>query len=573
VRQMVTARVASLAMAAALFAACSQAQPTGRPAADSAPRPAVTRPLVVMIRVEPATLASRPLVRTGGVTTATLVRLFNAGLVVRNERGDPQPDLAEQLPALNTDAWQVFPDGRMQTTYVLKPNLVWHDGTALSAEDFVLSWQIYSTPEMGQATSLPFGLMESVRAADDRTVVIQWKRPYPDAGALLAVDFPAFPRHILQQSFQQDTPEAFLANAFWSRGYVGLGPYRIDGWEPGSSIEASAFDGYALGRPSIGRIQVRWSSDPNTVVANILAGEVHVAADDSLQSSSALILKREWAQRTAGGVLLTPTLWRAAQVQQRTDVVNPRALLDLRVRRALAHAIDKDALNGALFEGEGIMSSSMIPPTDDSFAEIDRSVRKYAYDLRQSEQSMNEAGWVKAQDGTFVHPAEGRFSAELKVNGGAQYESEMSILAAGWRQAGFDFTEMVNPAALAQDGEVRSTFSGVFASSGPLGEDLLRSYSSANIPRPENRWVGRNRIAWINPEYDRLVEAFNTTLDPRERIRQEADMARIFSEELPEISLYFDPGVIAYVAGLTGPRLVAPRGIISWDIHRWTWVS
>ena len=116
-------------------------------------------------------------------------------------------------------------------------------------------------------------------------------------------------------------------------------------------------------------------------------------------------------------------------------------------------------------------------------------------------------------------------------------------------------------------------FPGVFSSSGPLGEDLLRSYSSANIPRPENRWVGRNRVAWVNPDYDRLVAAFNTTLDPGERTHQVAEMARIFTEELPEISLYFDPGVMAYAIGLTGPRVVSPKGIISWDIFGWTWTG
>jgi peptide/nickel transport system substrate-binding protein len=409
-----------------------------------------------------------------------------------------------------------------------------------------------------------------VRATDDRTLVIDWKRPFADAGGLQAIDFPPLPRHLLQQSFQQDTADAFLANAFWSRSYVGLGPYRLDRWEPGAVIEASAFDGYALGAPKIARIQVRWNGDPNTVVANLLAGEAHVAADDSLQFSHATLLRREWSPRSAGSVLITPTLWRAAQVQQRTDFASPRALLDVRVRRALAHSIDKASLNDALFDGQGIVSGSMIPPTDASIGEVERSIRTYPFDVRQTEALLNEAGWTKGPDGIYTSATEGRFSAELKANAGAQYEQELSIMAAGWRQVGLDFRETINPAALAQDGEVRSTFSGVYAASGPLGEDLLRAYTSANIPRPENRWVGRNRVAWVNPEYDRLVEAFNTALEPAERTRQIAEMARIFTEDLPEIPLYFDPGVMAYVAGLEGPRLVAPKGNISWDIYRWT---
>jgi peptide/nickel transport system substrate-binding protein len=69
----------------------------------------------------------------------------------------------------------------METTYHLKPNLTWHDGAPLSAEDFVFAWKVYSTPEFGVATSPPIGLMEEVVAPDARTLLIRWRQPYPDA--------------------------------------------------------------------------------------------------------------------------------------------------------------------------------------------------------------------------------------------------------------------------------------------------------------------------------------------------------------------------------------------------------
>lgn len=107
------------------------------------------------------------------------------------------------------------------------------------------------------------------------------------------------------------------------------------------------------------------------------------------------------------------------------------------------------------------------------------------------------------------------------------------------------------------------------AGPGPGGEELVRNYNSTNIPGPDNRWVGRNRVAFMNAEVDRLVEAFNTTLDRGQRNQQVVQMARIFSDELPEISLYFDPSSLAYVNGLQGPKPVAPKGIVGWDIHLW----
>ena len=60
-------------------------------------------------------------------------------------------------PQLNTDSWRVLPDGGMETTYRLRPDLTWHDGTALTAEDWAFSWRVYQVPELGHAGASPIG--------------------------------------------------------------------------------------------------------------------------------------------------------------------------------------------------------------------------------------------------------------------------------------------------------------------------------------------------------------------------------------------------------------------------------
>ena len=104
--------------------------PSGVPSAGQSPGTRPSRTLVMAGRSEIPSLQSKP-IRSFGLTSGTTVRLFNAGLSLRDAQGNYQPYLAEALPQLNTDSRQVFPDGRMQTTYRLRPNLVWHDGTPL----------------------------------------------------------------------------------------------------------------------------------------------------------------------------------------------------------------------------------------------------------------------------------------------------------------------------------------------------------------------------------------------------------------------------------------------------------
>src|SRR5207245_2437639 len=98
--------------------------------------PAVpARTLQIMTRVEPKNLSLKVPGAAGGVTSDAAARLFNAYLALNDEHEVAHAYLAEALPQLNTDTWKVFPDGRMETVYQLRPGLTWHDGTPLAAED------------------------------------------------------------------------------------------------------------------------------------------------------------------------------------------------------------------------------------------------------------------------------------------------------------------------------------------------------------------------------------------------------------------------------------------------------
>jgi ABC-type transport system substrate-binding protein len=151
----------------------------------------------------------------------------------------------------------------------------------------------------------------------------------------------------------------------------------------------------------------------------------------------------------------------------------------------------------------------------------------------------------------------------------AQNEAERAIMAARWRQAGFDIQETVLPAAQAQDGQARASFPDLMTTSTPAGESNIAVQGTAFIPGPQNRWNGGNRGAWSNPEYDRLAAAYTMTLDRNERIQQIAGMVAQFSEDLPAISINFNPGVTAFTASLRGPRTVGPSAVTTWNVHEW----
>src|SRR5436190_4606981 len=193
-------RSAAAALAALALIGCAGGQPHSRQpsSAPTTVAPGEARPLVAYVRTEPISIATRPFSDKGAGLHVAL-RMFNALLVLIDDRGGPQPELLESLPQLNTDSWRVFPDGTMQTTYTLRPNLTWHDGAPFTAADYAFAWQVYQSPELGLATRPPMHAISDVTALDSQRFVIQWKLLFPDADTLATYSYelPPLPRHLL----------------------------------------------------------------------------------------------------------------------------------------------------------------------------------------------------------------------------------------------------------------------------------------------------------------------------------------------------------------------------------------
>lgn len=139
---------------ALLISGCATPRPAG-PEASTAGATSPARTLTLIGRVEPAHLIPKVQVSGSGAASGTTKRLFNATLAITDDAETPHPYLADQLPQLNSDSWRVFPDGRMETTYRLAPNLTWHNGEPLQAEDFAFAQRVYSDPDTGGFTPVP----------------------------------------------------------------------------------------------------------------------------------------------------------------------------------------------------------------------------------------------------------------------------------------------------------------------------------------------------------------------------------------------------------------------------------
>ena len=152
-----------------------------------------------------------------------------------------------------------------------------------------------------------------------------------------------------------------------------------------------------------------------------------------------------------------------------------------------------------------------------------------------------------------------------------QNDAERSIIADGWRRAGFEIEEDIFTPVQNRDGQALGTFRSLsITSAGAAREGLtLQDLPSESISRPETRWIGSNRGGWSNPTYDQAVDRFLTALDPREQARAVVDAVKALTEDLGVIPLHFNPRAVAYAAGLTGINV--RTGVVdpSWNVHEW----
>ena len=508
------------------------------------------------------------LIGRGGIVAQENFLTFHAGLTVWDQNSVITPRLAERVPSVENGDWNVLPDGRVDVTWRLKPGVVWHDGTPLTADDFVFGHAIRSDRNLGITTGPPPRLIDSVSAPDARTFVVHWKQPYVYANSSVVDDFPALPRHLMESLYQQGDKDSFLANPVWTTGWVGLGPYRISNWALGSQLEATAFDQYVLGRPKIDRLIIQYFGAPNSAVAALLAGTIDMTPiGSSYNLDQMLAVKNAWDPIQGGTTISVPRGVRILKLQIR-DANAPWAR-DASVRRAIAYATDRQTIVDTLLYGLSTTAYTSLTPDDPLHPVLkQRGLNEYTYDPIQSARLLGEAGWSKGADGVFQRNGQ-RFQLDASALARSNAQ-EASALAGQWSQLGFASSPALISATAANTDELHSTFQGALTWPGSFREGAFREWISEQISTPETRWRGNNYGAYSNPQIDQLSDRFQVALEGSLQQQILIEGLKVANDDLPVIPTYIYVIPLMFRTGVVGPGKVSPNQLASaWNMHTW----
>ncbi len=567
--------LASVLVGLILLLGCASPESRGPAISGSdAPQGRTTpKSLTIALQNEPRALFTIMGGDVGGAPAAHVLLALHQTLAMYDDRGNPYPMLVTELPSQANGSWLVRPDGTMQTTYSLRPNVRWHDGTPLTAQDFAFAFQVTMDPELPVASRSVARLISSIETSDDATIAIGWSRPYPFANVIAEPDLGPLPAHLLKDTWQTNK-ERFQNLAYWNSEFVGVGPYRLASWQLGSQLVLQAFDGFYGGRPKIDTLNFKFIPDEATAYANLMAGTVD-GEFRSLDFNKVIAVKEEWER--AGRkplVLIQPTYWRIIEVQYRPELSKVPESADPRLRQGLLHAIDRQALVDAVYQGQAPVADTFVPTDDVKWDWVKDAIVKYPYDTRRAEQLLGEVGWRRGADGNVVNGAGERVKVPLWTTQGGQWESELSIVADQWRSLGLAVDEHVIPGAQSRDRELTSKYPGFSARPIPFAfANITEQFATSACPSDATRWAGNNRGCYQNPAADRAVDGLLRSIDPAEQRGLWRDLVRIQIQEVPVLSLYYYVQGTIFREGVTGikgenrPTISATWNVTEWDVR------
>lgn len=250
-------RVAAAWLIVTVTVGCAQTGPSTQSAGgDSAKAPTVKHINAAMMG-EPTSLVARfNSTQISLPGAGTLEQLANGTLLEIDGTGKLQPQLAEAVPTLENGLWKLLPAGRMETSWRIRSGARWHDGTPLTADDFIFALNVDRDPEIPVLKPPWYSYLESTTAPDPQTVTLTWNRPFVDADRSFTNRYiTPLPKHLLEETFLADRGR-FLTLPYWNQEYVGSGPFKLRQYLPGTSFTLTAADTYALGRPKIDEIEV-----------------------------------------------------------------------------------------------------------------------------------------------------------------------------------------------------------------------------------------------------------------------------------------------------------------------------
>jgi len=500
--------------------------------------PAVSEPtqggtLIIGIEGEPSTATAHMATDTTALMVASNV--FN-GLISIDFNFEPQPDLAT--------SWDISDDGLVYTFH-LAESATWHDGVQVTAEDVEFTFNDIIAKVHPRAASW-YGNVASAVATDRSTFEITLKEPYAPfmtvIGNVLGSGTLILPKHVYEGTDPKTNPANFAP--------IGSGPFKFVRWERGSYIELERNEDYFKeGLPHLDRVIIQFLPDAASRLLAFERGEVdflhwYIVPYDQVarfRTDDAFKVVDRGGEGAATNEFLL--------FNHRNEY-----LKDVRVRRAIAHAIDRETIVEKALFGEGRVAHSHVNSGLGWIFDGDNDLYR-SVDVDAANQLLDEAGHPRNADGI-------RFSLRIAWATGREYEGRAAeIIKDNLSKVGIDVQIEASDRSAFIEKVFRQWDFDMAHQLFTTGPDPTISIT----PRYHSKQIKKipfvNGMGYSNPALDEIFEKEHAITSREERAILWRQAQEILFADLPALPLFEVP-VVNLVSSRFADVITSPFGYI-----------
>jgi peptide/nickel transport system substrate-binding protein len=444
-----------------------------------------------------------------------------------------QEDPSQPAPGL-AESWETSDDG-LTWTFNLREDAMWHDGVPLTSADVKYTFDRMIAEDQGCCVDyLPF--IEEIGTPDEHTVTIRTSRPTVQ---MLSIWVHILPEHVWKDVTKKE------GNTYENFPSIGSGAFKAVEWEVGQfwRLEANpdywGWDVYGNGEPGIDEIIFEVFNNQDAMVEALKNGEIDYAANMSASLFDSL--ENEPDIETLAS---TPTSWVNLVLNVDGDHLGRSdghpALEDVRVRQAIAWALDKETAVERVLRGYGQVGTGVVSPYVSQYHFTPSPEEEYTYDPARANQILDDAGYADTDgDGVREMPGGGEPLEFVYFTRTEDPDTlPLGELIEGWLEdVGIGVT--VRPVNDTRLGDI--VYYGEFDMNtwgwGPDPDpDFILSVFTCGQRPFAGIW---NETFYCDEEYDRMYLEQKTLIDPDERAALIQEMQRKLYLEVPEVVMYY----------------------------------
>lgn len=503
------------------------------------------------------------LIPNGSLDTFTVMvdQTIWAPLFYGDPQGNIQPGLAADIPTVANG--EVSPDLKTWTIR-LRPNLVWSDGQPLNADDVDFSWRLWTNPKFPAASTIGFSLIQATDvSADKLSITFHLSESFePFVSIWTDASAAPLPKHI----FQNIPPDQVLKSAENLKPSVSSGPWIIS--------ESVANDHYTVvrntkyyqadkGYPYLDSIVFKIATSEDTILSDLQAGNIDSAwfLDVTRTSAYKALTNYHLASNT-----------NSPNFEAIYFNLNNPTLKDVTIRKAMAMAIDQNALIQSARDGQAIPLCTDHGPAYHPGYEANAPCPKY--DPVTANQMLTQDGWQPGSDG-YRHKG-GKtleFTYSTTAND-AWRKTDSLMLQSEFKAIGIKLDLVYYPASVffgtvLPDGKPGQYDLAEFENSFGYDADDSSNFACSQIPSAANQFGGGNFSFYCNQQLDKLFTAELSTTDVNARQQIFDSIHQIYLTDFPFITL-FAPTDLAVAKNNTHNYRPGPLGA-SETVNAWLW--